>query len=111
MHLFPSMEAAAEAHGANLVGPSMVHIMKEHLIPALSSSKRKSHDVVEDWPRTVWILGQEVVPRKRMVEVRDQHPCKPIAAAGSTSDREHKPPALGQIEVIGTAAAIDKAAN
>mmetsp|Transcript_73671 Transcript_73671/g.130358 ORF Transcript_73671/g.130358 Transcript_73671/m.130358 type:complete len:112 (+) Transcript_73671:369-704(+) len=111
MHLLPSMEAATEAHGANLVGPSVVYIMKEHLIPALSSSKCKSHDVVENRPCTVWVMRKEVVPGKRVVEICDQHPRKPIAAAGSTSDREHKPPALGQIKVIGTAAAIDQAAN
>mmetsp|Transcript_55835 Transcript_55835/g.102352 ORF Transcript_55835/g.102352 Transcript_55835/m.102352 type:complete len:262 (-) Transcript_55835:265-1050(-) len=98
------MESASEAHCANLVRPSVVHIMEEHLIPALASSDGKGHDVVENWPRAVRIVCKEVVPWKRVVEVCDQDPCKAIATSSCNGDRKHKPPALSQVEVIGNGA-------
>mmetsp|Transcript_39848 Transcript_39848/g.73814 ORF Transcript_39848/g.73814 Transcript_39848/m.73814 type:complete len:223 (-) Transcript_39848:640-1308(-) len=94
------MESASEAHCANLVRPSVVHIMEEHLIPALASSDGKGHDVVENWPRAVRIVCKEVVPWKRVVEVCDQDPCKAIATSSCNGDRKHKPPALSQVEAV-----------
>mmetsp|Transcript_7235 Transcript_7235/g.13049 ORF Transcript_7235/g.13049 Transcript_7235/m.13049 type:complete len:259 (-) Transcript_7235:576-1352(-) len=104
MHLLPSVEAATEAHCAHLVGPGVVHIVEEHLVPALSSSESERHDSVEARPCAIWVLCQEVVPWKRMVEVCDQHPCEAVSAAGGTGDGKHKPPALHRIHVVDEAA-------
>merc|ERR1712050_247469 len=88
MHLFPAMETATLAQSANRVWECMVHIMKEHFVPTMLSSMDRRHKVVNNWLSPRWILLQEFLPRVRVVEVCNEHPCCGVARTCETRDRK-----------------------
>merc|ERR1740130_1881582 len=72
MHHVPLVEAAALTERAHCVWESMVNIMEEHLIPAVTAPQDIRHDCVQDGPTAVGIGCQEVVPRVGMREARNE---------------------------------------
>mmetsp|Transcript_44233 Transcript_44233/g.96219 ORF Transcript_44233/g.96219 Transcript_44233/m.96219 type:complete len:291 (-) Transcript_44233:400-1272(-) len=72
----------------------MVDIVEEHLVPAVASSQDESHDPVDYGPLTVRVAGQESIPRKRVGEVRNEHPSRRESATSEERHGEHEPPTL-----------------
>merc|ERR1712062_307888 len=97
MDLLPAVEAASLAQGADSIWEGMVHIVEEHLIPAMLASQDEGHDVVQDRPGAARVVGQELVPRERVCEIGDEHPCSRIATTSKEGHGEHEAPAFRKV--------------
>jgi len=51
---------------------------------------------MEQRPSASWIICQEAIPRQRMSEVGDEHPCSRETKAGKEGNSQHETPALTQ---------------
>jgi len=86
--LLPTMEAATHTQGTHSGWEGMVRVMEEHFVPAVFPSMNNCHDGHEMWmvPRSV--LANKLLPRVRVVEVRDEHPCCRITSTSEASNNE-----------------------
>jgi len=72
MHHVPLVEAAALTECAHCVWESMVNVMEQHLIPAVTAPQDIRHDCVQDRPTAVGIGCEKVVPRVGVCETCDE---------------------------------------
>jgi len=85
-YLLVAMETTTLTHCTNRIGKCMMHIVEEHLIPAMLSSEKACHDLMQNLERTLMVLvSEEIIPLVRVREVRHEKPSRTITA--STANR------------------------
>merc|ERR1719215_1169707 len=88
------MEAAALAHGSYPARTHVVHIMEEHLVPAVPAAQKEGHGGVHPRPCAVRVRGQRLIPPMGVVEVCDEGPSRREAKATETRHHRHEEPAF-----------------
>jgi len=90
MYDVPLVETATLAQRSHCVWEGVVHIMEEHLVPAVTAAQYVGHDRVQDGPAAMGVVLQELVPRVGVREAGDEEPGGSIAAACGARDAEHE---------------------
>mmetsp|Transcript_94200 Transcript_94200/g.288187 ORF Transcript_94200/g.288187 Transcript_94200/m.288187 type:complete len:507 (+) Transcript_94200:309-1829(+) len=96
VHLLPAVEAPALAHGADAARAHVVHVVEEHLVPAVPAAQEEGHGRVHPGPRAVGVRGQELVPPMRVVEVRNENPSRGEPPTGPARHGEEERIAIRQ---------------
>merc|ERR1719433_1669632 len=98
VHLLPAVKTATLTHGADAARAHVMHVVKEHLVPAVAAAQAEGHDGVQHGPVAIGVRCQEIVPKVRVVQIRNEHPSRGEADAAGEVGPQHESPALAQRE-------------
>mmetsp|Transcript_122877 Transcript_122877/g.274352 ORF Transcript_122877/g.274352 Transcript_122877/m.274352 type:complete len:345 (+) Transcript_122877:102-1136(+) len=104
VHALPAVEAAALAERTDAVRIGVVKVVEEHLVEAVPSAKKHGHHLRENGVLAVGVLGEEGIPKMRMVDVCEDGPRHRKAGTGGACHGQQEAPSLAERATKGVGA-------
>jgi len=96
MHLLPAMKTTTLTHGTDAAWAHVMDVMEEHLIPAVPTAQAEGHERMQSGPSAIGVRCQKIIPKVRMVEIRDEHPSGRESHTTWEVGPQHEAPAFAE---------------